>query len=380
MKTIIISAALLVSSFYLAFSQEYKVRLGSVIPKDSPWEEALNSYIDYAKQQSGGKLIFRTYLGGQLGGEVEMVKSVALGTLHAGAFSTAAVAEALNLPILEVFELPFLFENDAEADHIMDEVMFQTMYDALEKKGLLLVMWGTNGWRNFGTREKPILKPSDLIGLKMRSQEADVYVKFYKSLGATPVPIATPEVLVSLKTGMVDGFDQTSIFNVATGWITTAKHYTLSKHIYQPGCIVISKRYYNKLPDDVKKAIMAKSGRVELTRKSRTEVREADKEMLKAIEDDFGINVIRLNETQRNEFKKVTKPVYSQMTGKIPATIIQTIQSELKKLRSDYKKASSVDGPKLFAEMMSSGVNINFHNKVLKTAKKWMKKRRILKD
>jgi len=55
-------------------------------------------------------------------------------------------------------------------------------------------------------------------------------------------------------------------------------------------------------------------------------------------------------------------------------------ENKLKKLRSDYKKASSVDGPKLFAEMMSSGVNINFHNKVLKTAKKWMKKRRILKD
>nr|MBA3900757.1 hypothetical protein [Bacteroidota bacterium] len=68
---------------FFATTQEYRVKFGSVIPKDSPWETGLNEYIRYAEAKSGNKLKFKTYLGGQLGGEVEMIKSVAMGTLEA---------------------------------------------------------------------------------------------------------------------------------------------------------------------------------------------------------------------------------------------------------------------------------------------------------
>jgi TRAP-type C4-dicarboxylate transport system substrate-binding protein len=312
--------------------QEYKVKFGSVIPKDSPWEKGVNEYIKHAETKSGGTLKFKTYLGGQLGGEVEMIKGVAMGTMEAGGFTTAALAEALSLPQLQVFELPFLFESDKEADYVMD-AMFNPMKDILAKKGLILVMWGANGWRSFGTRSKPLTKPSDLKGLKMRSQESDVYINFYKSLGATPVPISTPDVLVSMKSGMVDGFDQTPIFSVSAGWTTAAKYFTLSDHIYQPGAIVISKRFYDKLPKQAQDAILVSASRIGLQQKSNKYVRDDDAETVASMEGNSGIKLIRLSAQQKAEFKKATQSVYTNMQLKIGKDIIQRVNQEITKYR-----------------------------------------------
>jgi TRAP-type transport system periplasmic protein len=324
----------IIAAFGLLFftSQEYKVKFGSVIPKDSPWELGLNEYVKYAEGKSDNTLKFKTYLGGQLGGEVEMIKSVAMGTLEAGAFSSASIAEALAIPQLQVFELPFLFESDEEADHVMN-TMYKTMADLLEKKGLMLVMWGSNGWRSFGSRTKAITKPSDLKGMKMRSQESDVYINFYKALGATPVPIATPDVLVSMKSGMVDGFDQTPIFSVSTGWITASKSYTLSKHIYQPGAIVVSKKFYDKLPQKAQEAIMAPAARVNLQKRSAKYVRDDDAEMVASMEDGFGVKLVQLSDQEREEFKKATESVYKTMEPKIGKDIMQKVNSEIAKYR-----------------------------------------------
>ncbi|MBI2966372.1 MAG: TRAP transporter substrate-binding protein [Bacteroidetes bacterium] len=313
-------------------AQEYKLRLGSVVPQDSPWEKSLKEYTSFVDQKSGGKIKTRMYLGGQLGGEVEMVKSVALGTLEAGAFSNAAIAEALNIPELQAFELPFLFNSDEEADAVMD-ALFNYYSEILAKKGVILIQWGTNGWRNFGCKKTTITKPADMKGLKMRSQEADVYVNLYKALGATPVPIQTPEVLVALKTGMVDGFDQTPIFSVSTGWVTTVKSYSVTRHIYQPGAVIVSKKFMDKLPADMKSLVLSPDKRPEFTKKSRSVVRTEDSEVLSTIETNFGTKVIHLTDAQRAEFIKAVQPVYAVMEKIIGVKTMQMVRQEIEKYR-----------------------------------------------
>jgi TRAP-type transport system periplasmic protein len=309
-----------------------KVRFGSIIPKDSPWDEGITGYLKNTESKSNGKLKFKSYFGGQLGGEVEMIKSVAMGSLEGGAFTTAAIAEAVSLPALQIFEMPFLFNSDAEADYVMDK-MFDPMSKFLEMKGLVLVLWGTNGWRCFGTKTKPIYTPADLKGLKMRSQESEVYVKFYEKLGATPLPLATPDVLVALKTGMVDGFDQTPVYSLSTGWVNTGKHFTLSKHIYQPGAIVFSKKFFDKLSEEEKKAILSKDNIAQLQQNARQLIRNEDDAVLGIIKDS-GVNVIELTAEQRDAFKKATAPVYKEMEQKIGPNMFKLVNTHIKNFRA----------------------------------------------
>jgi TRAP-type C4-dicarboxylate transport system substrate-binding protein len=322
--------------YNISFAQ-HKLKFGSVIPADSPWEKGLNEYIKHVHDKSAGSIQIKTYLGGQLGGEVEMIKSIAMGTLHGGAFSTASIAEALNIPELLTFELPFLFNNDAEADYIMDKVMFQKMSDLMAKKGLVLIMWGTNGWRCFGSNVKPIYSPADLKGVKMRSQESEMYINFYKAIGASPIPIATPDVLVSLKTGMVNGFDQTPIFSASTSWITAVKYFTLSKHVYQPGAIVLSKRAFDKMTAQEQQIILASGVKDNLVKKAREYVRVEDSEITSSLAATYKVSVIELSAAQREEFKKTTKDVYTKLEVKIGTELTKKIQSELTIFRQQKK-------------------------------------------
>jgi TRAP-type C4-dicarboxylate transport system substrate-binding protein len=197
-------------------------------------------------------------------------------------------------------------------------------------------MWGTNGWRSFGTKNKAITSPGDLKGLKMRSQESDVYINFYKAMGATAVPMATPDVLMALKTGMVDGYDQTPVFSLSTGWINTVKYYTVTKHIYQPGAVIVSKKFFDKLPDNLKEALLIKSDRAALQAKSRNAVRTEDAAVLSSFPD-LGITVTNLTKAQRDEFKKASEPVYKALEKKVGSHIIKLVRDKIKEFKEGKK-------------------------------------------
>ncbi|GIV22476.1 MAG: TRAP transporter substrate-binding protein [Bacteroidia bacterium] len=319
-----------------------KLRVGSTIPYDSPWEEAFDTYVKAVQEKAGpGKVTFRKFLSGQLGGEVEIVRSLRMGTLDIGILSVGGIAEGLSMPELLVLEMPFLFESDEEVDYVMD-ALFEEFRRRLEAKGLVLVLWGVNGWRNFGCAARPILSPADLKGLKMRAQETPIYIEMYKALGATPVPIATPEVLMALKNRMVDGFDQTVVFAVSTGWMGQIKHYTLSRHIFQPGAIVISKKTFDRLPPDIQKALLVADKRAVIQAAGRKLVRDEEQSILASIEKEGNVQFYRLTPQQRETFRKALQAAMPRLEAALgPEGKVLMAQVRNKVMEFRKKKAVS---------------------------------------
>lgn len=319
-----------------------KLRVGSTIPYDSPWEEAFDTYAKAVEQQAGpGKVSFRKFFSGQLGGEVEMVRSLRMGTLDVGVLSVGGIAEGLSMPELLVLEMPFLFESDEEVDYVMD-ALFDEFRRRLEAKGLVLVSWGVNGWRNFGCATRPILSPADLKGLKMRAQETPIYIEMYKALGATPVPMPTPDVLMALKNRMVDGFDQTVVFAVSTGWMGQIKHYTLSRHIFQPGAIVISKKTFDRLPPDIQKALLVADKRAAIQATGRKLVRDEEQSILASMEKEGNVKFYRLTPQQREAFRKAIQaamPRFEAALGPEGKALLAQVQNKIAEFRK--KKAVS---------------------------------------
>ncbi|MDW8416698.1 MAG: TRAP transporter substrate-binding protein [Bacteroidia bacterium] len=319
---------------------QVKLRVGSMAPYDSPWEEALNEYIKAVDRTAGsGKVNFRKFLSGQMGGEVEMVRSVRMGTLEVGMFSIGAMAEGLSMPELMVLEMPFLFESDEEVDYVMDQ-LFTEFKNRLMEKGVVLIFWGVNGWRHFACSTKPILSPADMKGLKMRAQETPIYIETYKALGATPVPLPATDALMALKNRMVEGFDQTIIFAVSTGWIGQVKHITLSRHIYQPGALVISKKAFDKLPADIQKALLVESERAALQAKGRKLVRDEEQSILGSIEKDGNVRFYRLSPQQRDAFRKAVQAAMPRMEahlGPQGKALLAKVQAKI----AEYRKSKS---------------------------------------
>lgn len=251
-RTLLLSLVLLASS---AFAQ-VTAKVGSVAPEGTPWDEWLQGVRKRMETDTGGKLKLKVFLGGKLGGEKEMVEETKNGNLQI--FGGAVGSVATYVPELNVFELPYIFTSDAEADFVLDK-MRERVTKLLEPKGFVMGMWAENGWHGYGVKGKCVEDVAAMKGLKMRSQESYIHIETYKAFGAAPVEMAVPEVLGALQTGTVDGFSNTPLFAFATSWYNGITHFTYTKHIYQPGIMVISKKWFDQQPDDIKTALLVRT-------------------------------------------------------------------------------------------------------------------------
>jgi TRAP-type C4-dicarboxylate transport system substrate-binding protein len=236
-----------------AQAQTVTVKAGSVAPEGTPWSEWLDGVKARIEKETAGKVKMKNYLGGKLGGEKEMVEEVKNGTLQI--FGGSAAALGGLVPEIGVFELPFIFTSDAEADHVLDKLR-EPVSKLLSAKGFTMIMWAENGWHGYGVKGKCVAQASELKGLKMRSQESFIHIETYKALGASPVEMAVPEVMGALQTGTVDGYSNTPLFSFATSWYNGITHFTYTKHIYQPGILVVSKKWLDGQAPEIRTALL----------------------------------------------------------------------------------------------------------------------------
>jgi TRAP-type C4-dicarboxylate transport system substrate-binding protein len=160
---------------------------------------------------------------------------------------------------VNVVEAPYLFESFAAADQALDDPEVRKIVNkVLAQRGLIFGAWSENGYRSYFSKQK-IRKPEDMRGIRFRSQESTVHVETYEAFGATPVPIDNGNTLMSVQTGVVDGFDNTPLFAMAGSWYQGLKegerHIFLSRHCYQPALITYSKKWFDTLPKEVQEVI-----------------------------------------------------------------------------------------------------------------------------
>jgi tripartite ATP-independent transporter DctP family solute receptor len=245
------------------------LKIATVAPEGTPWSDGLAQFKTLVETKSGGSVKVKLFLGGMLGDENETVQQTQRGQIQGVGGSTGALATLV--PEVNVLELPFLFKNAGEADKVLDGAALPVLEKAFRARGLVLGFWSENGYRSFGTSFGFVKGPADLKGRKMRSQENPVHLEMYKAFGASPVPIPTTEVLTSLQTGVIQGYDQTPLYASAGQWLSSTKYFTLTNHIYQPAAIVFNKTFFDGLSPDNQKVLLA--ARAELVPKMRREIR-----------------------------------------------------------------------------------------------------------
>jgi tripartite ATP-independent transporter DctP family solute receptor len=300
------------------------LKLASVAPDGTPWAEQLAAYKQKVEAESKGRLKIKPFLGGALGDENQTVGECRRGAIALWGGTTGALAT--SVPEISVLELPYLFRDAAQADHVLDEVLGEELKKRLGARGFVPLFWSENGFRSFGTKWGPVKMPADLKGHKMRSQESLVHLEMYRALGALPQPIATTEVLPALQTGVVDGFDQTPLYTFAASWHLAIKHYTLSEHIYQPGLVLASKKEFDKLPADLQKILTGDVGKI--TRDGRAAVRE----MAPLLIQNFAgakIPVYKPSAAEREAFARATASVYDSYVKAVPTA--KTLLAAIKK-------------------------------------------------
>jgi len=317
---------------------EFIVKFATIAPDNTPWSNHLKKMKERIQKESNGRIKVNVYLGGALGGEVEMVRSLRRGRVQCYGGTAASVAEGAGIPEFQLLELPCMFESLEEADYILDKVVYEDFRKILRKKGFYMAYWHENGWRNFATKGVQVHTPEDLRKLKMRSQESKVHLAMYKALGVQAESISGPEVLGALQTGMVDGFDGSILYASAAGWYEGIDHFTISQIIYQPGIIMYSLEFFESMPKDLQKILIGNPE--EEMAWGRAAVRAMDEPLLQNFKDE-GITVYTLTPEEKAVFRKLLLPVHKDFEKEVGKELLEKVYA----------------GKKAFAKMKSKKNN-----------------------
>jgi len=311
-----VAGALLAASLLpsLALAQAtYELNIGSLAPKGTPWMNLLEQFEKEVEKESKDRINVIIRPAGVMG-EVEMVRETRKGErLQACAVTTGALAEGGNIPQLSLVELPFLFRDAAQADYVLDNVLFDVYGSVLNRRGFVLAIWSENGWRSFGTKGDAIKTPADLKNFKMRSQESDVHMAMYKAFGGQAVQKPMTEVLTALQSGVIDGLDNTALYIQAGGLAEPLDHFTLTRHIYQPAAIVFSKRFFDGLPADLQTLLMNKRP---MAVAGRSAIRSEEQEMMANFEL-FGVDVHNLSAAELEAFAVVARTTHDPFAASV---------------------------------------------------------------
>ncbi|HEX5243663.1 MAG TPA: DctP family TRAP transporter solute-binding subunit [Tepidisphaeraceae bacterium] len=228
------------------------LKLGYILSTHSQLGAGATVFADEVAKRTGGHYKIEQFPNSALGGEVEMLKAVQLGTVDM-AFITGAPLPNF-VPEIGVFNIPFLFRDVDHAHAVLDGPIGQSYLAKFHDKGLVALAWGENGMRHLTNSKREIRTPDDLKGLKLRLPQSDVMLAGFKALGANASPLAFPLLYGALQSGEFDGQENPIATIQSSKFNQVQKYLTLSGHVYDPAVLFISEDAFDDLSADDKKS------------------------------------------------------------------------------------------------------------------------------
>lgn len=227
------------------------LRLGHGLDVSHSVHKAMIKMGEDLLERSGGKLKLEIYPSQQLGTERECLELLQIGSLDMTKVSVGVLENFA--PKMKVLGLPFLFRNRQHSFNVLDGPIGEMLLNEGEKYWLKGLGYYDAGSRSFYTMNKPIEKPDDLIGEKIRVMESATAVNMVKALGGSPTPISWGELYTSLQQGVVDGAENNPPSFYLSRHYEVCKYYSLDEHTVLPDVLLIGTYVYDKLNEQEKK-------------------------------------------------------------------------------------------------------------------------------
>jgi TRAP-type C4-dicarboxylate transport system substrate-binding protein len=235
-------------------AQEVKtIKFATLAPEGSTWMNVMQDLDKDVQAKTGGKLKFRFYAGSVAGDEKDVIKKIRIGQLQAGGFTGVGLGEVA--PEARLLDAPWLFRSRAELAHVREK--FNADFSGAVERGGFVVL----GWTDLGSvyvfSKNPISGPDDMKSAKMWVWEGDpIAAAAYKALGVNPIPLSVVDVMQSLQTGMIDAVYGPPLGVVALQWFQRVQNIYPVPMAESTGAILISKKFFDALPDDERKILV----------------------------------------------------------------------------------------------------------------------------
>jgi len=213
--------------------KDHVFKVGIGLNEDHPQAQAVKYFAEQLAAKSGGKLVAKLYASGSLGNDVSMTSALRGGTLEMTVPDTSTLMSLIKP--FGVLNLPLTFNNEQEADAVLDGPFGQKLLAKLPEKGLVGLGYWENGFRHVTNSRRPITKADDLVGLKLRVIQSPLFLDTFSALGANATPMPFTELYSAMEQAAVDGQENPAATILSSKFYEVQKHMVLSRHMYTPG-------------------------------------------------------------------------------------------------------------------------------------------------
>jgi C4-dicarboxylate-binding protein DctP len=320
-----LATAMAAMGFTAAYAQQpIVIKFSHVTATDSPKGKAGEYFKKVMEERSKGRVKVELYPNGTLYKDKEEVEALQLGAVQMlapapGKFGPMGVRE------FEVFDLPYLFDNVQQAQAVTDGPVGRQLLKKLESKGIAGMAFWNNGFKEMSAN-KPLRKPEDFRGLKMRIQSSKVLDSQMRAFGALPQMMGFSELYQALQTGVVDGQENPTSNIYTQKMHEVQKYLTMSDHGYHGYVVIMNKRFVDSLPQDLRAALA--SSLKDTTTYFNAIAKQENDMALENIRKSGKTQIITLTPQEKAAWKKVALKTHREMEGMIGKDLIQSIYKE----------------------------------------------------
>lgn len=306
----LVAGALGVLSVSAAQAQT-EIKLGHVGEPGSLFAKSSDEFARIANAKLAGKAKVVVYGSSQLGGDKPMVQKLKLGTIDLALPSSVMSSE---VDLFGIFEMPYLVADRAHMSKIEQAVVWPVLAPAAEKKGLKIIGVWENGVRHITNNKRPINKPEDLQGIKLRTPQSTWRVAMFKAYGANPSPMGFSELFTALQTGVMDGQENpyTQIYSAKLHEVQ--KYLSITGHVYTPAYLTAGANKWKSYSPEIQKAL------TEAAKETQAYVyKEAAADEV-ALLDKIKAAGVMVNTADGAAFVKASSAIYDEFAKKVPGS------------------------------------------------------------
>lgn len=288
------------------------LKIGHVEPEDRSTHKALLNFKKNVEERSKGRLKIEIYPNGSLGGDVQLTEAVATGSLDMALPSTSVLTTYSDE--FGILDMPYLFKSAQSAFSAMDGDVGKTLAEKVKAKGIDILGYTYNGPRSTTSKVKPIEKPDDLQGLKMRVMESPIFIDYYKTLGANPTPMSFTELYTGLQQGTVEAQENPPSLTFANKFYEVQKYSSIDEHVHNFLAFLINDNKFKSLSAEDQK-ILTEEAKKYVDEQRKMELKDNEK----AIRDLETVGKLKTNiltADQKAAMRKALQPMYEKYEAK----------------------------------------------------------------
>jgi len=294
------------------------VKFSHVVAENTPKGQGALKFKEVAEKKLPGKVQVQVFPSSQLFGDAKELEALLLGDVQFIAPSLSKFDRYTKK--IQVFDLPFLFDDVAALDRFQASPKGQELLTAMKNRGLVGLSYWHNGMKQLSTNRDQLTRPEHVKGLKFRIQASDVLEAQFRALGANPQKMAFAEVYQALQTGVVDGQENSWSNIYSQKFHEVQKTIAETNHGLIDYMVVTNAKWWDGLPADVRKGLSeAMAEATAYSNKLASDINDADR---KKIAEAGKARIQKLTKDDTAAWRKAMEPVWQKFEGDIGRDLI----------------------------------------------------------